>query len=39
MYSLQGVLDDFDDIIVATGSVGTICGLAVSKYLTGASIK
>ena len=36
---LQGVLEDFDDIFVATGSVGTICGLAVAKHLTGSSIK
>ena len=37
--SLQGVLEDFDDIVLAAGSVGTACGLAVAKHLTGASIK
>lgn len=32
-------MEDYDDIVVAAGSVGTVCGLAVAKYLTGAKIK
>ena len=36
---LQGLLEDYDDIVVAAGSVGTACGLAVAKHLTGAAIK
>ena len=35
----EGVLDNFDDIVVATGSGGTICGLAVANYLTGLKVK
>lgn len=35
----QGLLERFDDIVVVAGSVGTVCGLAVAKHLTGASIK
>ena len=35
----QGVLENFDDIVVATGSGGTICGLAVGNYLTGMKVK
>ena len=35
----QGVLEDFDDIVVPTGSGGTICGLAVGNYLTGMKVK
>lgn len=35
----EGVLDNFDDIVVPTGSGGTICGLAVANYLTGSKIK
>ena len=35
----QGLLENFDDIFVASGSAGTVCGLAVAKYLTKAKIK
>ena len=35
----EGVLENFDDIVVATGSGGTICGLAVGNYLTGQKVK
>ncbi len=35
----QGVLEDFDDIIMATGSGGTLCGLAIGNHLTGSRIK
>ena len=37
--SMQGVLEEFDDLFVAAGSAGTICGLAIAKYLSGAKIK
>lgn len=36
---MQGILEDFDDLFVAAGSAGTICGLAIAKYLSGAKIK
>ena len=36
---VQGLLEDYDDIVVAAGSVGTTCGLAAAKHLTGAAIK
>jgi len=32
-------VENFDDIFVACGSVGTVCGLAVGKHLTGSSIR
>jgi D-cysteine desulfhydrase len=35
----EGALDSFDDIVVATGSGGTICGLAIANYLTGLKVK
>ena len=35
----EGALENFDDIVVATGSGGTICGLAIANYLTGLKIK
>lgn len=36
---LQGVLDDFDDLILAVGSGGSAAGLAIANYLTGSKIK
>ena len=36
---MQGVLNDFDDVFVAAGSVGTACGLAIANYLTGSKLK
>lgn len=33
------MLDDFDDIFVAAGSVGTACGLAIGNYLTGSKLR
>ena len=36
---MQGVLDNFDDIVVAIGSGGTTCGLALANYLTGSKLK
>ena len=35
----EGVPSKFDDIVVATGSGGTICGLAVANYLSGSRIR
>ena len=35
----QGVLERFDDIIVACGSGGTAVGMAVGNYLTGCKVK
>ena len=35
----EGALDGVDDIVVATGSGGTICGLAIANYLTGLKVK
>ena len=33
----QGLADRFDDVVLAVGSGGTACGLAVANYLAGAS--
>ena len=35
----QGVLEGYDDVVVASGSAGTACGLAVSNYLTGSKVR
>ena len=35
----QGVLEDYDDLFVAAGSAGTICGLAIANCLTGRKLK
>ena len=35
----EGALDGVDDIVVATGSGGTICGLAFANYPTGLKVK
>eukprot|EP00794_Sanderia_malayensis_P010907 gene10907-12066_t len=35
----QNVLQDFDDIVVAAGTGGTIGALAIANYLTGSRIK
>ena len=32
-------MDNFDDIIVAIGSGGTACGLALANHLTGSKLK
>lgn len=35
----QGVLDNFDDVIVASGSGGTAAALAIANHLTGGKLK
>lgn len=35
----QDVLKNFDDIVLATGSGGTLAGLAVANYLTGEKLR
>uniref|UniRef100_H2ZNN3 Tryptophan synthase beta chain-like PALP domain-containing protein n=1 Tax=Ciona savignyi TaxID=51511 RepID=H2ZNN3_CIOSA len=35
----QNVLNDFDDIVLACGSGGSIAGLAIGNYLTGQKIR
>ncbi|KAH3841240.1 hypothetical protein DPMN_114699 [Dreissena polymorpha] len=35
----QGVLEDYDDIVFATGSGGTASGLAIGNYLTGSKLR
>lgn len=35
----QGALDNIDDVVVAIGSGGTACGLAIGNYLTGSKVK
>ena len=35
----QGVLDDFDDIVLPVSSGGTACGVAVGNYLMGSKLK
>ena len=35
----QNILEDFDDVVCATGSGGTATGLAVANYLTGSKLK
>ena len=32
-------MEKFDDVVVAIGSGGTACGLAVANQLTGAKLK
>lgn len=39
LYLVQGVTDNFTDLVVSIGSGGTIAGLAVGNYLTGSKIK
>ncbi len=36
---VQGVTEKFDDVVVAVGSGGTACGLALGNYLTGSKLK
>ena len=36
---LQGVLDNYDDIVAPAGSVGMVAGLAIANYLTGLHVK
>ena len=35
----QGVAENFDDLVVAVGSGGTVFGLALANYLTGSKLK
>ncbi|KAK3755487.1 hypothetical protein QZH41_009704, partial [Actinostola sp. cb2023] len=35
----QGVLEDYTDIVVTTGSGGTASGLAIGNYLSGSNLK
>ena len=35
----QGLHENFDDVVVAVGSGGTLCGLAVANHLTGSKLK
>lgn len=35
----QGVLENFDDIVLATGSGGTLGGIVIGNYLTGSKVK
>lgn len=35
----QNVLQNFDDIVMAVGSGGTLAGLAISNYLTGSRLR
>lgn len=39
MHFIQGLHEKFDDIVMAIGSGGTACGLAVANYLTGSRLK
>ena len=36
---VQGVLDRFDDIVLAAGTCGTACALGIANYLTGSKLK
>jgi D-cysteine desulfhydrase len=35
----QGATSDFDELVVATGSGGTLAGLAIGNYLAGSPVK
>lgn len=35
----QGLHSNFDDVVVATGSGGTLAGLAIANYLTGKKVR
>ncbi|XP_066914032.1 uncharacterized protein [Clytia hemisphaerica] len=35
----QGVFSDFDDIVLATSSGGTLAGMAIANYLTGEKLR
>ena len=37
--NFQGLHSNFDDIVIAVGSGGTLCGLAVANYLTGSKVR
>lgn len=37
--SLQGVQEDFDDVVIAVGSGGSAAGLAIANHLTGSKLK
>ena len=39
LLTIQGLVERFDDIVVAVGSGGTVCGLALANHLTGAKLK
>ncbi len=36
---MQGVAERYDDLVVAVGSGGTVCGLALGNYFTGSKLK
>ncbi len=38
-FLLQGLFDNFDDIVLAAGSAGTAAGLAIANYLTGSKVR
>jgi len=35
----QGIFSNYDDVVVATGSGGTLAGLAIANYLTGERLR
>lgn len=35
----QGVLERFDDIVLAAGTTGCVLGLAIANHLTGSNLK
>lgn len=35
----QGLHEQFDDVVVAVGSGGSLCGLALANYLTGSKLR
>ena len=36
---MQGLFSDFDDIVLATSSGGTLAGLTIANYLTGEKLR
>ena len=38
-FHIQGVAEQYDDIVFATGSGGTASGLSIANYLTGSKLK
>ena len=35
----QGILENYDDIVVTVASSGALSGLAIAKHLTGATVR
>ena len=35
----QNLLEDYDDVVMACGSGGSLAGMALSNYLTGQKLK